>query len=265
MFSHLGENQIKEIIEASNCAIFFLDEDQRVTLKDIGGLDQIKGFAQEAGAEIVELQLESQFRCNGSDGYLAWLDDVLQIRTTANTTLSDIEYDFKIFDDPAELHAFITQKNGVKNKARMLAGYCWEWVSKKNPLLKDIRIGTYEARWNLDEHGQAWIIQPDSVSEVGCIHTSQGLEIDHVGVIIGPDLIVRNGKVITDPGARARSDKSISGWKKRLKEDPVETLFQTDLIIKNTYRTLLTRGQKSCGVYFTDPETREYFRNRLTR
>jgi hypothetical protein len=264
MFKHLGENQIMEIIEASNCAIFFLDEDQRVTLEDIGDMDQIRKFAEQTGAEVVELQLESQFRCNGSDGYLAWVDDSLQIRTTANTELTDLDYDFQIFDDPAEMHERIKEKNAEKNKARMVAGYCWEWISKKNTALKDIRIGTYGATWNLIDDGQAWIIQPDSVEQVGCIHTCQGLEIDYVGVIVGPDLVVRDGIVITDPSKRAKGDKSVSGWKKRAKQDAVATAVQTDRIIKNTYRTLMTRGQKGCYVYFTDPETRDYFRSRLT-
>ena len=81
----------------------------------------------------------------------------------------------------------------------MVAGYCWKWISKRNPQLKDIVIDDYKATWNLDIDGQAWIIKPDSVSEVGCIHTCQGLELDYVGVIVGPDLIVRNGKIITRP------------------------------------------------------------------
>ena len=129
--------------------------------------------------------------------------------------------------------------------------------------LYDIEIENYCARWNLDKDGQAWIIQPNSVSEVGCIHTCQGLEVDYVGVIIGPDLIVRDGKVITVPEERASSDKSVSGWKKRMKENPEETKKQLDAIIKNTYRTLMTRGMKGCYVYFTDKETETYFSNQI--
>jgi hypothetical protein len=198
MFSHLGENQVKEIINASKLSIFFVDEDQKVTLKDIGDKDEIVKYAGELGATVTELELASQFRCNGSNGYLAWLDETLQIRETANDTLKDLNYDFKIFDDPKKLHEEIILKNKEKNKARMVAGYCWKWISGKNSLLKDIIIGDYKATWNLKSDGQAWIIKPDSVSEVGCIHTCQGLEVDYVGVIVGKDLIVRNGKVITD-------------------------------------------------------------------
>ena len=105
----------------------------------------------------------------------------------------------------------------------MVAGYCWKWISKKKPELKDIVIDGYKATWNLDTDGQAWIIKPDSVSEVGCIHTCQGLELDYVGVIVGPDLIVRNGKVITQPEERASTDRSIHGWKALIEEEPKAT------------------------------------------
>jgi len=260
MFQNLGENQIKEIIQASKSAVFFIDEDQRVTLKDIGTKGEIRRWAKKQKAKVIEYSLESQFRCNGSNGYLAWLDNTLQVRETANENLNGTGYDFRMIDNPAELHALIRKNNRGANKSRVVAGYCWKWISKKTPALKDIVIGGYRATWNLDTDGQAWIIQQDSVSEVGCIHTCQGLELDYVGVIIGPDLIVRDGKVITQPDQRATSDRSIYGWKSLMKKNPTKAKERLDSIIKNTYRTLMTRGQKGCYVYCVDKETQEYFR-----
>ena len=264
MFSNLGENQIKEIIQASKSSIFFVDDDQRVTLKDIGNKNSIMLWAKSLGAKVTVMSLASQFRCNGSDGYLAWLDNILQIKQTANETLDDIKYDFQVYDNPNGLHKMIMDKNRSNNKSRLVAGYCWKWVSKKDPRIKDIVIGDYEATWNLDKHGQAWIVHPDSVSEVGCIHTCQGLELDYVGVIIGPDLIVRNGKVVTDASKRASTDQSLKGLKAILKNNPDKAMLIADSIIKNTYRTLMTRGMKGCYVYSTDPETQEYFKNKLS-
>jgi hypothetical protein len=263
LFSHLGENQVKEIIKASKLSVFFIDEDQRVTLKDIGTKDEIRFWAKNAGTDVTTMVLESQFRCNGSDGYLAWLDNTLQIRETANPALDGGDYDFRVIDDPGQLHDLIKEKNQEKNKARLVAGYCWKWISKREPELKDIKIGSYEATWNLDTDGQAWIIQPNSVSEVGCIHTCQGLEVDYVGVIIGPDLVVRDGEIVTVPSARASTDKSIQGWKKQIIQNPEATTALLDAIIKNTYRTLMTRGQKGCYIFCTDPETQAYFRMKL--
>ncbi|MDP2685508.1 MAG: DUF2075 domain-containing protein [bacterium] len=263
LFNHLGENQIKELIKAAKLSIFFIDEDQRVTFKDIGEISEINSKAKLLGANVQILELASQFRCNGSDGYLAWVDNIFQIKQTANDSLDDINYDFQVMENPALIHQEIIKKNSSNNKSRMLAGYCWKWVSKNRPELKDIVIGDYQATWNLDEHGQAWIIHPDSVNEVGCIHTSQGLELDYCGVIIGPDLIVRNGKIITDASKRASTDKSIFGYKKMMEENPIKSKEMADMIIKNTYRTLVTRGMKGCYIYCTDSETQEYFSNQL--
>ncbi|AMS18753.1 ATP-binding protein [Pseudomonas synxantha] len=263
LYGNLGENQIKELIESAKCSIFFIDEDQRVTLNDIGSKQAVRAFAKAKGAEVEEYTLSSQFRCSGSDGYLAWLDDVLEIRATANPLLDNSEYEFKIFDSPQAMHMAIEQKN-QGNKARVVAGYCWPWRSKKDARESDIVIGDdYERQWNLDQDGSLWIIAENSVDQVGCIHTCQGLEVDYIGVIIGPDLIVRNGRVLTSALERDKNDKSIRGWKKMMKEQPDLAKQETDLIIKNTYRTLMTRGMKGCYLYCTDPETAQYFASRL--
>ncbi|QIM71281.1 Uncharacterized conserved protein [Bordetella trematum] len=259
LYGNLGENQVKELINASACTIFFIDEDQRVALADIGTKQAIRDFASAKGAQIEEYELASQFRCSGSDGYLAWLDNALDIRPTANTVLDKAEYDFQVFDSPEALHEAIIVKN-TQNKARVVAGYCWPWLSKNDPQADDIVIGEhYRRQWNLDKDGPLWIIAPESVEQVGCIHTCQGLEVDYIGVIIGPDFIVRDGKIITVPEERDRHDKTIRGYKKRLKIDPEQVKAEVDLIIKNTYRTLMTRGMKGCYVFCDDQETAKYF------
>ncbi len=261
LYGNIGENQIKEIINAARCTIFFIDEDQRISLSDIGRIDEITKWARLAGADIHEMELSSQFRCNGADGYLAWLDHVLQIRNTANYTLDGINYDFKVFDSPSELRDVIFEKNKTNNKSRLVAGYCWEWLSKKNNQAYDIVLPEYDfkMKWNFNNDLYLWIVKPDSVNEVGCIHTCQGLEVDYIGVIIGPDMIVRNGTVLTHPALRAKGDQTVKGWKKLLEKNPEEGKAILRGIIKNTYRTLMTRGMKGCYVFCTDPETREYF------
>lgn len=263
LYANLGENQIKELIGASKCTVFFIDEDQRVTLSDIGSKQAIRHFAEAKGAVVEGYSLASQFRCSGSDGYLAWLDNVLDIRPTANDRLDPHDYDFQVFDSSQALHEAIEAQN-AHNKARVVAGYCWPWRSKKDPSADDIVIGDYRRQWNLSQDGSLWIIADRSIEQVGCIHTCQGLEVDYIGVIIGPDLIVRNGQVITAPEKRDQHDKSIRGYKKLSKADPEFARRETDLIIKNTYRTLMTRGLKGCYVYCTDAETAAFFRSTLT-
>ena len=265
LYANLGENQIKEIINASKCSIFFLDEDQRVTLNDIGSFKEIYKWASLVDAEIVEMELSSQFRCNGSDGYLAFLDHILGIRETANTTLEKIDYDFKVFDNPNELRAAIEEKNKINNKSRMVAGYCWEWNSKKNNALYDVVLPEYDFKmqWNLTTDGSLWIISPESINQIGCIHTCQGLEVDYIGVVIGPDLLFEDGIVKTQPAARAKGDKSVFGYKKYMAEHPEEAKATLRALIKNTYRTLMTRGMKGCYVYCIDKGLEGYLKANL--
>lgn len=116
--------------------------------------------------------------------------------------------------------------------------------------------------WNLDS-GEPFAVSDTSVNEIGCIHTSQGLEFDYVGVIIGEDIRYENGKVITDFTKRAGTDQSLKGIKKMSKENPEEAKRRADEIIRNTYRTLLTRGMKGCYIYCVDSELKKYFKERL--
>lgn len=267
-YQNKGENQVKEIINAAKFSIFFLDENQKVTLKDIGSEDLIKKFAKEAGAGIYIFELSSQFRCNGSDGYLAWLDRVLEIRNTANLDIDGFNYDFRVFDDPNEMRNAIEEKNKKNNKSRIVAGYCWEWPTgktRKDTNFHEIKIPEkkFEISWNL-EGGEAFAIGANSVHEAGCIHTVQGLEFDYIGVIIGDDLRFENDKVITDYSKRAKTDSSLKGINKIAKEEGVEKAQEiADIIIKNTYRTLMTRGMKGCYVYCTNKELSSYLKKNI--
>lgn len=266
LYSNLGENQIKELIAGAKCTVFFVDDDQIVTLKDIGQSGELRRWATSLGASVSDFELSSQFRCNGSDGYIAWLDHSLGIRETAHAKFDGIDFDFRLMDSPNELHALIAEKNLSSNKARVVAGYCWDWVSKRRPEEFDIQIAEhgYSKRWNLDRDGSLWIMAPTSIDEVGCIHTCQGLELDYVGVIIGPDLLARSGRLVSAPENRSRMDKSIRGYKALMRSDPAGTAALTDQIIRNTYKTLMTRGLKGCFVYCTDAETRTHFQNMLS-
>ena len=265
MYANLGENQVKELIHAAKLTVFFIDEDQRVTFKDIGSKEEISRWAKAAGAGVTVMELASQFRCNGSDGYLAWLDEVLAVRETANKTLDVSEFDFRVVDSPIELRRLIRECNTERNRARMVAGYCWDWKSKKSPDAYDVELPAFDfkMRWNLTADGPLWLTAENSVEEIGCIHTCQGLELDYVGVIVGSDFVVRNGVVTTIPEKRSRQDQSIKGYKKLKISDPVKSERMTAAIIKNTYRTLMSRGMKGCYVYFVDDETAAHFKARL--
>lgn len=262
-YGNQGENQIKELIAASRCTVFFVDDRQVVTLSDIGTVAEIERLASEAGASVQLCELTSQFRCNGSDDYLAWVDSTLAIDSQVGG-LEPTAFDFRVVDSPVDLHALIEERN-VHNRARVVAGYCWEWASRNNPDLADIEFPEfgYARQWNLTVDGSLWLIAPNSVEQIGCIHTCQGLEVDYIGVVIGNDLLFRDGSLQTKVAHRARQDRSVRGWRRLMKEDPLGTAERVDAIIRNTYRTLLTRGMKGCFVYCTDFETQEYFKRQL--
>ncbi len=265
-YKNEGENQIKEIITSSACSVFFVDEAQKVTWSDIGEISEIRRFASERGAQIQEFELVSQFRCGGSDDYLEWLEAILEIKSS-NQLFTKSSFDFRVFESATELHNAIREKNLNNNKSRVVAGYCWNWDSKKNSNLFDIKIQEegYKARWNLSEYGNNWIINESSIDEVGCIHTCQGLELDYVGVVIGEDLVFDGTRVATDPSKRAKTDQSLKGYKKERKENPISADAKADELIRNTYRTLMSRGMKGCYIFAVDPKTREFFRSAITK
>lgn len=177
--------------------------------------------------------------------------------------MTGIDYDLRILDSPQEVFDLIKQKNDVNGNSRLVAGYCWEWKSegKKNPDITDIEIGNFKMSWNLD--GSTFATTKGSINQIGCIHTTQGLEFDYVGVIIGEDMRYENGKIVTDYKKRAKTDQSLKGIKKMAKADPEKAAKTADEIIKNTYRTLLTRGMKGCYIYCCDEELARYLKQAL--
>lgn len=259
-----GHNQIEDIIRSSQINVFFIDEDQRVTVKDLGTVDEIKQFAALYKSKVIDdpsLTLKSQFRCNGSDGYLQFLDNLLGIRETPCTSLDGLDYDFRVFDSPTKMREELEKLNKVNNKSRIVAGYCYEWISESISTAMDIVLkDNFRAQWNLRKYkdGKPYSISDTSFDQVGCIHTCQGLEFDYVGVIIGQDMRFENGKIVTDQKMLAESDKSsgIRGCKNK---------ELADRLIRNTYKTLMSRGQKGCFVYCEDKDLSNYLKEELDK
>lgn len=255
--------QVDQLIRAAKTSVFFIDDNQVVRAGEIGNSQLIVEAALKLGAKVDTVELYSQFRCMGSNDYLAWIEYVLGYEGLERKFNRDDLFDFKIFNTPQELYSVLEEKEKeLQNSARLTAGYCWEW-SKPLPtgyLVNDVKIGDFEMPWETKGESSVgiypawfeWAYKPNGFKQVGCIYTAQGFEFDYIGVIIGDDLIY-------DPNSdslKCDITKTRDSTLRRDKEN-------FEKYVKNIYRVLLTRGIKGCYVYFTNKETEEYFRSKI--
>ncbi|MCA9348664.1 DUF2075 domain-containing protein [Candidatus Saccharibacteria bacterium] len=257
-FMYRGINQVEDVIRAGKTSIFFIDDDQAIRPDDIGSVKELKRLADEYDAEIHEIELTAQFRCSGAEGYINWLNHVFQLKETANYDgWEDGDFEFKVFDDPNEMRRAIKAKHDAGFKARVLAGYAWKWTSARegNPdaEVEDVSIPEFDFSmpWNSRKVGTTWAEDDEGIHQVGCIHTSQGLEFDYVGVIIGNDL---QYDPETMTFVTSHENYKDGEGKKGLKDDPKEL----NRLVRNIYKVLMTRGMKGCYVYTTSPSLKNY-------
>ncbi len=257
--------QIREILRAAKVAVFFIDDRQVVRPREIGSSDYIRTHAAELDFSVAEYELEVQFRCSGSAGFVNWVNNTLGIERTANQLWTGAEaFDFRILPSPSSVEAAIRAKVREGVTARMVAGYCWDW-SKPNPdgtLVDDIVIGDWRKPWNARPDSgllakgippaDLWATDTGGIDQVGCIYTAQGFEMDYVGVIWGKDLVY---------------DLDAQSWVGNRLESRDRTVKQSKAdfgkLIKNTYRVLLSRGMKGCYVCFLDKDTERFVRSRM--
>jgi hypothetical protein len=260
------EPQVKELIDVAKVSVFLLDDLQVVRPGETGSTGLIREAAGKFDAEVFEYELEAQFRCGGSEGFIQWVDNTLDIVPTPHVLWSpEEEFDFDVVDSPAELEALINQKEAQGHSARLVAGFCWPWSDPLDDgaLVDDVVIDDWNMPWNAkpDATGLAegipkshyWANQDGGLNQVGCVYTAQGFEFDYAGVIFGRDLVYRPRE-----GWVGQPEFSHDAVVKRAAK---EGDF-TDLV-KQTYRVLLTRGMKGCYVYFQDDATRDFWLSRV--
>jgi DUF2075 family protein len=260
----LDTPQIGELMNASKVAVFFIDDNQVVRPGEIGSVQYIKDFAVKSNCKVFEYELEAQFRCNGSDAFVNWVNNTLGIKRTANVIWDQYEeFDFKVFESPAALEKAIIEKVKAGHTGRVTAGFCWDW-SNPNPdgtLKNDVIIGDFQRPWNAKPEARIlapgiprsnlWAYDLNGINQIGCIYTAQGFEFDYVGVIFGNDLVYD----FDEQRWRGHPENSSDSVVKRSKDKFVE-------LVKNTYRVLLSRGMKGCYVYFVDKDTERFFKTR---
>ncbi|RII15972.1 ATPase family associated with various cellular activities (AAA) [Streptomyces sp. YIM 130001] len=256
-----GKAQIEELIDVARVPVFLLDEHQVVRPGEMGTVAEIKAAAAAKRLQCRIVPLDSQFRCGGSDAYVRWVVRLLGLEPGGPMTWEpDDKMQVVVADSPAHLEAFLDDRRSQGYSARMSAGYCWKWTKKVphgQALPADVVIGEWERPWNVfgdrsvggAPPAALWATDPAGFGQVGCVYTAQGFEYDWSGVIIGPDLLWRGDRWVTD---RTASKDPV--FKRSTPDSDV------DRLIRNTYKVLLTRGMIGTAVYSTDAETRQKLR-----
>lgn len=263
-----GRAQIEELLAAAKTTVLFIDDLQVVRPGEVGSSELVRAATAALGIPLIEMELQAQFRCNGSDSYIQWVENTLQLRRSPYVLWDPTDaFDFDVVDSPQELEALIRSRQVAGFTARLAAGFCWPW-SNPHPdgtLVPDVQLEGWAMPWNAKPDAgrlaagipksNFWASDPNGVNQVGCIYTAQGFEYDYAGVIWGRDLVYR-----------ARE-----GWvaQPEFSKDSVVSRSTRGVdfraLVKHTYRVLLTRGLLGCYVYFEDDETADFFRSRIER
>ncbi|MGQ0614960.1 MAG: DUF2075 domain-containing protein [Planctomycetaceae bacterium] len=257
--------QIDELLRVSKVLVVFIDDLQGVRPGEVGDSALVRAAAVRGGATLTEFELDAQFRCNGSDGFINWVDNTLGIRRTANVLWDSKDaFDFRIVDSIGDLDALIRQRAGEDASARLTAGFCFPWSDPKEDgtLVHDVVVGEWSMPWNAKPDSTRlaagipkshfWSSDRDGLNQVGCVYTAQGFEFDYVGVIFGSDLRY-------DPQRPGWSGERAASFDREVKRDA--EAFTT--LVKQAYRVLLTRGLKGCYVHFLDRSTRDFVASRI--
>jgi hypothetical protein len=259
---------LSSLIKRAGVTVMFLDERQIIRPDEGITLTELRSYAADNGIAFADVNLTTQFRCNGSTAYLRWVDEFLEPSGTA-PPWTGCDYDLAAAHDPEELTRWVQEHTRNGHTARITAGFCWPWESPAEPpLLPEVEIswsspngtGGWARPWNAraeeldDPHVPArslWATDPGGHDQVGCIYTAQGMEYDYNAVIIGNDLVRRGDRWIAQP--QASHDPALAGL-------PPERYLPYAL---NTYRVLTTRGTKGARLYSTDTQTQTYLRTLL--
>ncbi|MFI7632334.1 DNA/RNA helicase domain-containing protein [Microbispora rosea] len=253
-----GRSQLDELMSAARVPVFLLDEHQVVRPGELGTVDGIERYARHKGYDVHRVSLDEQFRCGGSRKYEHWVLRLLGLADSGPMEWhgKDEDFDVRLADSPHELEAFLRVQTGT---ARMTAGFCWPWSDPRpnQTLVNDVVIGDWARPWNVKNDRAVgdypprmfWASDPNGFGQVGCIYTAQGFEYDWNGVILGPDLTVRDGRLAT-----VREANKDPAFKSRRAVPDAEF----DLLVRHVYKVLLTRGMRGTVLYAVNPELRRF-------
>lgn len=258
-----GRPQVLELLEAARVPVFLLDQNQVVRPGELGTAEDISAHARELGMEVIQIDLDGQFRCGGSRVYVEWVERLLGLAPGGPVPWTpDGRFDLSVLASPEAMEGDLVRLLGEGDGARMAAGYCWPWSDPRpdGSLVPDVSIGGWSRPWNLKSDrsvggappSSLWATDPAGFGQVGCVYTAQGFEYEHGGVILGPDLVWREGRWVAVREANRDPD-----FRNRATVSDVDF----DRLIRNVYKVLMTRGLRSMRLFSTDPETNTFLRS----
>jgi hypothetical protein len=247
-----GVPQADELVRAARVPVFLIDEHQGVRPYEVGTVASIEQACTRNHAVVRRVPLDGQFRCGGSETYVRWVESLLGLHPEGPQPWpGDEAFQVQIADSPERMEEELSRRIDEGYVSRITAGFCWQW-SKPRPdgtLVDDVVVGSWSRPWNLNSASALNGIPPASMwatdnagfGQVGCIYTAQGFEYDYGGVIMGADLVWRDDR--WESSATASRDRDV-----RHADD-------FDMLVRNTYKVLLTRGLLGCVIYSVDQET----------
>ena len=249
--------QLDWIMRQSDHRLLLLDPEQSIRPADLAP-ETITDLVRRAKRDHRLFPLTTQMRVQAGADYVGFIRSLLRGQGVTRPSLG--KYDLRLFDDIGEMRRAIRDMDAKHGLSRMIAGFAWDWVSKRDKSLYDIELGGERMRWN----GTAidWINSPGSLDEVGSIHTVQGYDLNYAGVIIGPDLRLDpvTGRIYADRDSyRDKKGKENNPKLGKIYDDEDLLVF-----IRNVYGVLLTRGMLGTFIYVCDPGLREWLRSHIT-
>lgn len=262
-------NQLETIMKYAKVVVVMFDNRQIMNAQQYLSKEEIDRYISIAKMNNSYIELKKQMRMIASKEVTEWLSNICSKGTISKLSKKRNGYDIKVFDTPSDLEKAIKEKASNEKTAlsRLIASYDWPYNGESSPIDEkywNVKIGDWVKPWNRELmryetskkvkrsiKGLAWAEQPQTIDEVGSTYTIHGFDLNYAGVIIGPSVKYRNGKVVFDPSASCNEKAT----HKRLLKDGTRKSFAEEFI-KNELNVLLTRGVNGLYIYACDDELR---------
>jgi len=238
--------QFDWIKACSRQQVLFYDPNQSVTPADI----PVEHFEDYYAKAMI---LKSQMRVEGGEDYMKFIENIFEPENAKPYKVD--KYSFEVHDKLSSMITTIKHHNKSDKLSRIVAGYAWKWVSRGNPNMPDICIEDQKLFWNSTL--EAWPNSQNAINEVGCIHTVQGYDLSHVGVIIGPEIDYdpETNRIVIYP----ERYHDFNGKRSLNTPDDLKKY------IINIYKTLMTRGIKGVHLYICNKNLKDYISGKIIK